>query len=66
MERLGNILKSVDKYAKIVDTAIQHHPEITSLVWAGARTILQVCHNPCPGLSEGSSSLISHRLLLFE
>jgi hypothetical protein len=44
MERLGNILKSVDKYAKIVDTAIQHHPDITSLVWAGARTMLQVCH----------------------
>jgi len=44
VERLGNILKSVDKYAKIVDTAIQHHPDITSLVWAGARTILQVCH----------------------
>jgi len=44
VERLGNILKSVDKYTKIVDTAIQHHPNITSLVWAGARAILQVCH----------------------
>jgi len=44
VERLGNIVKSVDKYAKIVDTAIQHHPDITSLVWAGARTMLQVCH----------------------
>jgi len=42
MERLGNILKSVDKYAKVVDTAIQHHPDITSLLWAGARTMLQV------------------------
>jgi hypothetical protein len=54
VERLGKILKSVDKYAKIVDTAIQHHPDITSLVWAGARAILQVCH----GLSEGRNSLI--------
>jgi len=44
VERLGNILKSVDKYAKIVDTAIQHHPDITSLVWAGARAVLQVSH----------------------
>jgi len=44
VERLGKILKSVDKYAKIVDTAIQHHPDITSLVWAGAKTMLQVCH----------------------
>ncbi|KAF8421773.1 hypothetical protein EV426DRAFT_188014 [Tirmania nivea] len=42
VERLGKILKSVDKYAKIVDVAIQHHPDVTSLVWAGARTILQV------------------------
>jgi len=58
VERLGKILKSVNKYATIVDTAIQHHPDITSLVWAGARTILLVCY----GLSGGSSSLISGRL----
>jgi len=58
VERLGNILKSVDKYAKIVDTAIQHHPDITSLVWAGARTMLQVCHS----LSAGSGSLTFVRL----
>ncbi|KAF8432861.1 hypothetical protein BGX38DRAFT_226934 [Terfezia claveryi] len=45
VERLGRIMKSVDKYAKIVDTAIQHHPDITSLVWAGARTMLQVALN---------------------
>ncbi|KAF8421781.1 hypothetical protein EV426DRAFT_188583 [Tirmania nivea] len=42
VEHLGKILKSVDKYAKIVDIAIQHHPDVTSLVWAGARAILQV------------------------
>ena len=45
VERLGKIVKSINKYAKIVDTTIQHHPNITSLVWAGARTILQVCHS---------------------
>jgi len=54
VERVGKILKSVDKYAKIVDTAIQHHPDITSLVWAGARTMLQV--RLC--LSGGVNSLI--------
>lgn len=43
VERLGNILKSVNKYAMIVDTAIQHSPEITALVWAGMRGIIQVC-----------------------
>jgi len=58
VERLGNIMKGLDKYAKIVDTAIQHHPDVTSLVWAGTRTILQVCHS----LSRESSSLISCRL----
>ena len=62
VERLGEILKNVDKYAKIVDTAIQNHPDITSLVWAGARTILQVCHIICNGLPEGSSPLLSSRL----
>jgi len=59
VERLGKVLKSVNKYATIVDIAIQHHPDITSLVWAGARTMLQVC----PGLLERSSSLIYGRLL---
>jgi len=65
VERLGNILKSVDKYAKIVDTAIQHHPDITSLVWAGARTMLQVCYGSHCGRGPlgGSSLLISGRLL---
>jgi len=41
-ERMRRILKSVESCAKIVDVAIQHHPEISSLVWAGARFILMV------------------------
>ena len=32
----------VEDCAKIVDMAIQHHPEISALVWAGARFILMV------------------------
>lgn len=40
--RFRKVLKTIDNYAKIVDTAIQHHPEITALVWAGVKVILQV------------------------
>jgi len=43
-ERMRRILRSVEDCAKIVDIAIQHHPEISSLVWAGARFILMVGH----------------------
>ena len=32
-----------NKYIGIVDVATQHSPEITALVWAGIRGILQVC-----------------------
>ena len=42
VERLGKVLKTMDKYATIVDVAIQHSPEVTALVWAGVRGILQV------------------------
>ena len=41
-ERMRRILKSVEACAQIVDVAIQHHPDITALVWAGARFILMV------------------------
>jgi len=33
VERLGKILRIVEKYAKIVGTAIQHNPQFSSLVW---------------------------------
>ena len=41
-DRLRRILRGVEKYTKIVDTAVQHSPEVTALVWAGIRGILQV------------------------
>lgn len=41
-KRMGKILGAVDKYAAIVSIGIQHSPEITSLVWAGVSTMLQV------------------------
>lgn len=42
-QRLRRILRGVEKYTKIVDTAVQHSPEVTALVWAGVRGLLQVC-----------------------
>ena len=42
VENLGKILKTAERYSKVVDTAIQHQPEVTALVWAGIKAILQV------------------------
>ena len=42
VERLGEVLKSVDKYSKIVDTAIQSNPQVSALVWAGIWGIMRV------------------------
>ena len=42
MESLGKILKSVERYTKIVDIAIQSNPQVSALVWAGIRGIMQV------------------------
>jgi hypothetical protein len=46
-ERFDTIVGGFEKYAKIVDVAIQHHPEVTSLVWASARFLIQV-YSPFP------------------
>ena len=45
VERLGKILKSVEKYSKIVDTVVQSNPQVSALVWASAWGIMQVCIN---------------------
>ena len=42
VERLGKILKIVDKYSKVVDTAVQSNPEVSALVWAGVWAIMRV------------------------
>ena len=39
---VNNILQHINRYCAIVDIGIQHHPDITALVWAGARTLIQV------------------------
>lgn len=41
--RIKDFLKVFKNYAIIVDTAVQHSPKITALVWAGVRATLQVC-----------------------
>jgi len=41
-DRWRKILKIIGTYERLVDTAIQHSPAITALVWAGVKTILQV------------------------
>ncbi|KAF8432863.1 hypothetical protein BGX38DRAFT_1146287 [Terfezia claveryi] len=64
VKHLGPILKGMDKYAKIVDTAIQHHPDITSFVWAGARAILQVAlhHVEAMECFEGTIMTIMNKM----
>ena len=46
--KLYNFLRKVERYCKIVDIAIQHHPDITALVWAGIRFALDVCPSLLP------------------
>jgi hypothetical protein len=41
-EKMYKTLQHVNKYCAIVDVAIQHQPQITALVWAGARMVIQV------------------------
>ena len=41
--RVYNILRKIEKFVKLGDIAIQHHPDVVALVWASVRTLLQVC-----------------------
>jgi hypothetical protein len=46
-DRFDKIIEGFTKYADCISTAIQHQPEVTSLVWAAARFLIQVrniCH----------------------
>ena len=42
VERLAKILKTVEQYSKVVDTAIQSSPQLSALVWAGVWAIMRV------------------------
>ena len=44
--KMYKTLQYINKYATIVDVAIQHQPCITALVWAGIRTVIQVGDQP--------------------
>ena len=44
--KMHKTLQYINKYATIVDVAIQHQPCITALVWAGMRTVIQVGDQP--------------------
>ena len=41
--KMYKTLQYINQYSKIIDVAIQHQPCITALVWAGMRTVIQVC-----------------------
>ena len=41
-DHFGKILKCVEKYSKIVDTAIQANPQVAALVWAGIWGMIRV------------------------
>ena len=43
--KMYKTLQYINLYSKIIDVAIQHQPCITALVWAGVRTVIQVCGN---------------------
>ncbi|KAI5804812.1 hypothetical protein DFH27DRAFT_386729 [Peziza echinospora] len=66
--RIQNVLKTIDGYAKIVDTAIQHSPEVTSLVWAGARAMLQIAlnHIEITEALEAATALIAEKMAICE
>ena len=42
VERLGEILKCMEPYTKIVDTLVQYDPAPSALVWGGIQAIIQV------------------------
>ena len=43
MERLGKIVRSIEKYSTVVGTAIQCDPQVSAIVWAGILGIMRVC-----------------------
>ena len=42
-ERLGEILRSMDKYSHVVGTVVQCDPQVSALVWGGVQAIMRVC-----------------------
>ena len=42
-ERLGKILKSIERYSTVVGAAVQCGPPVSAIVWAGIQGIMRVC-----------------------
>ena len=42
-ERLGKILRSIEKYSTVVGAAAQCSPPVSAIVWAGIQGIMRVC-----------------------
>ena len=57
--RLGKILKIVDNYSKVVDTAVQSNPQVSALVWAGVRAIIQVALNHVEMIEGLEASIVT-------
>ena len=64
--KMYKTLQYINQYSKIIDVAIQHQPCITALVWAGVRTVIQVCDHslfvnlyPRPTRSPNVASLVN-------
>ncbi|RPA83999.1 hypothetical protein BJ508DRAFT_413030 [Ascobolus immersus RN42] len=45
MERVDKMIKVCNEYAKVVDIAVGHQPEVFALVWGGLRFMMQVYLN---------------------
>jgi hypothetical protein len=64
--KMYKTLQYINKYSTIIDVAIQHQPCITALVWAGMRTVIQVCGSPSflysayPSGAPGSPAMHNH------
>jgi hypothetical protein len=61
-ERFDKIIEGFTKYADCISIAIQHQPEVTSLVWAAARFLIQV-YIPCRMVSSVSHSISFYLIL---
>jgi len=59
-EHMQKILRSIELCAKLVDIAIQHNAEISSLVWDGARFILLVGYISGSFLDKYTDTLLLH------
>ena len=42
-ERVGKILRSIEKYSTVVGAAVQCGPPVGAIVWAGIQGIMKVC-----------------------